>query len=236
MFTKKDLFPRSVKEEKYLNNINCNLNVVDTLFVSSKKNYNLDLLYFKINKYKKSKNVYVIGLTNAGKSTLINKMLKNYSLNDDDITVSNLPSTTLDFLEKSINDELILIDTPGLLDHGNIIFKIDKSLLKKIIPSKEINPIIYQIRCEQSIFVEDILRLDLPKDNNVIFYMSNSLKIERLYKNSDKLCNLNKYKIKLGDNQDLVIKGLGFIKFKFGCMVNLYLMDGVNYFVRDSLV
>lgn len=236
VFTKKDLLPRSVREEKFISKIRCNLNVVDTVFVSSKKNYNFDLLFLKINKYKKSRHVYVIGLTNAGKSTLINKMLKNYSLNDDDITVSNLPSTTLDFLEKNINDDLILIDTPGLLDYGNIIFKVDKGLLKKIVPSKEINPIIYQVKCMQSIFVENILRLDLLDNNNVIFFMSNSLNIVRSYKNNDKFYNFNKFEIKIGSNQDLVIKGLGFIKFKFGCRIILYLIDGVNYFVRDSLV
>ncbi len=236
VFTKKDLLPRSVIESKFLSRIKCGLNVVDTVFVSSKNNYNLDVLYSKINKFKKSKNVYVVGLTNAGKSTLINKILKNYSSFEGDITVSNLPSTTLDFLEKKASDDLTLIDTPGLLDDGNIIFKIDKDLLKKITPSKEINPIIYQIKCMQSIIVENIFRLDLFSKNNVIFYMSNSLCINRIYKENDKLSNFKKHTIKVNDNQDLVIKGLGFIKFKYGCTAYLYLMENVSFFVRDSLV
>ena len=39
------------------------------------------------------------------------------------ITVSNLPSTTLDLIENKINDELTLIDTPGLLDNGSMIYQ-----------------------------------------------------------------------------------------------------------------
>lgn len=236
LFTKKDLLPRSVHESKFLNSINSSLNIKDKMFISSKNNYNLDLLMEKIYKYKKSKNVYVVGLTNSGKSTLINKILKNYSLDEGNITTSNLPSTTLDFLEKDINDELTLIDTPGLLDDGNIIMELDKDIIKKIIPKKEINPIIYQIKCDQSIFIEEIVRLDIPKDNNIIMYISNSLKIDRVYKDSDRLSSLEKHSVHILDNQDLVIKGLGFIKFKKECIINLYLGKNVNYYVRNSIV
>lgn len=235
IFTKRDILPRSVYENKFLRKIKCNLNVLDMFFVSSKNNYNLDLLYEDILKFKRSNNVYVIGLTNAGKSSLINKMIKNYSNYDGDITVSNLPSTTLDFLEKKMGD-ITFIDTPGLLDLGNIIFKLDSDSIKKIIPSKEINPRIYQIKCPQSFVLEDFLRVDINDVNNVIFYISNSLNIKRYYKKIDNLSDFKCYKIDVLDNQDLVIKGLGFIKFKYRCHLNVYLVDGIELFVRDSIV
>ncbi len=235
VITKKDLIPRSVNEVKLLNKIKSNLNIKDKLFVSSKNNYNLDLLMDKIYKHKTSSNVYVIGLTNSGKSTLINKILKNYSDNESDITTSNLPSTTLDFLEKRVDKDLILIDTPGLLDDGSIVLNSSKEELKKIIPKKEINPIIYQIKNKQSIFVDKFLRLDLDT-NNIVMYMSNDLDIYRVYKETDKLSNLTIYDIKIGDNSDLVIKGLGFIKFKKECEARLYLKEGVKYYIRNSIV
>lgn len=234
-FTKKDLIPRNIKENKILEKINPKLNIKSKLFVSSKNNYNLDTLMNLINKYKVSKKVYLVGLTNAGKSSLINKIVKNYSDNTSDITVSNLPSTTLDFIEKKINKDLILIDTPGLLDNGNIIDLLP-NYIKKIVPNKEINPIIYQIKCKQSIIIEDFLKIDLYENNNITFYISNNLKIERIYKENDKLNNLKKYNINILDNQDLVIKGLGFIKFKDKCTINLYLPEEVNYFVRNSII
>jgi len=235
VFTKRDLLPRSVIEEKFLKKIKCKLNVKKIIFISSKNNYHLDELYYLINKYKVSENVYLIGLTNSGKSTLINKILKNYSENEGNITTSNMPSTTLDFIEKRVDDNLVLIDTPGLLDDGNIIFKTDKENMKKIIPTKEINPIIFQVKCAQTILIEDILRLDLDK-NNIIIYMSNNLKIDRIYKENDKLSNLKCHIINIKDNEDLVIKGLGFIKFKYKCNIKLYLNKDVKYFIRNSLV
>ncbi len=236
VLTKKDLLPRSVNESKFLNKIKCNLNVKAKMFVSSKNNYNLDLLMDEIKKHKVSSNVYVIGLTNAGKSTLINKILKNYSNNDSNITTSNLPSTTLDYLEKEVNNELTLIDTPGLLDEGSMVMEVSREVLKKIIPKKEINPIIYQIKNNQTILIEDFLRLDVPSDNIITLYMSNNLNINRIYKSNDRLSNLNIHEIRIDENCDLVIKGLGFIKFKNASNVKLYLADNIKFFVRKSMV
>ena len=76
VITKRDLLPKSVKDEKLLKYIeNYNLKTIDSIIISSTKNYNFDKLYELINKYKTSKNVYVIGYTNAGKSTMINKII-----------------------------------------------------------------------------------------------------------------------------------------------------------------
>lgn len=236
VFTKKDLLPRSINENKFLEKIRCNLNIKDKLFISSNNNYNLDLLMNKIMKYKVSDKVYVIGLTNDGKSTLINKILKNYSDNESNITTSDFPSTTLDFIEKNVSDDLILVDTPGLLDDGSIVMCSSKDELKKIIPKKEIKPIVYQVKVNQSIIVDDFMRVDIRPFNDIIIYMSNNLKISRLYKDNNKLNKLKIYDVKLDDNQDLVIKGLGFIKFKFGCNIKIYLDDRVSYYIRDSIV
>lgn len=233
--TKRDILPRSVFEDKFLKNIKTNLNVKHKMFISSKTNYNLDVLMEKIKEYKNSKNVYVIGLTNSGKSTLINKIVKNYTNYESDITVSNIPSTTLEFIPKKIYDDLYLIDTPGLLDKGSIILSSDKNTLKKIIPNKQIKPLIYQIKVDQNIIVEDIFRIDIPKDNILVFYMSNSLNVQRYYKDNEKIKNLKKYEINVEANEDLVIKGLGFINFKKSCRIVLYLKPEVSHFMRKSI-
>lgn len=233
VMSKADIIPRSVNKERIFNKIKCKLNIVDMVLVSSKNNYNFDLLYDKIFEYKKSNNVYVIGQTNAGKSTLVNKMIKNYGEGSGETTVSNLPSTTLDLINNKINDELYLIDTPGLLDNGSMILKASKDVLKKITPKKEIRPLSFQIKGWQSLLVEDFVRLDL-ENTNIICYMSNDLLVRRVYKN--KPCNLKCYDLKVEANQDLVIKGLGFISFKKSSKITLWLSDDINYIIRDSII
>ena len=222
--TKADLIPRNIKN--FSSKIK--LPVLDEVVVSSKNNYNFDLLYEKILKYKTSSNVYVVGFTNAGKSTLVNKLLKNYGNDFGEITVSNLPSTTVDFISNRVNDNLVLVDTPGLLDFGSLMLKVDKNGLKKIMPKKEIRPIIYQIKKRQSLCIDDFVKITFLSQSNIVIYMSNGLNFQRKYKNDDlKGCNLN-----IRKNQKLIIKGLGFIEFKMDSSVNLELIDGVEYLIN----
>ena len=118
VLTKKDLLPKSVKDYKLINYISKEVpNCLDIEIISSVKNYNIDNLLSKIEKYNNGKEVYFVGLTNSGKSTLINKLIKNYSDKDEEVTTSIYPSTTLNKIELTINN-LKIIDTPGLLSKG----------------------------------------------------------------------------------------------------------------------
>lgn len=230
VITKYDLLP--IYEEKIKKYLDTKLNIIDTVIISSKNNYNFDLLYNKLNKYKTNK-VYFIGLTNAGKSSIINKLIYNYGNKDINITTSYLPSTTLDTIEIDFEDYK-LIDTPGLLENGNIIEYVDSTLLKKIIPKNRINPKIYQINSDQIINVNDLLIVDIKKQNIISFYMSNNLDYKRSYNNIK--TNLEKHVLSVEDNTDIVINGLGFIKVKNKSKIIIYTLKNVLVYTRKSLI
>ena len=237
VLTKRDILPKSCYDEKFKDYFkNYNLNIIDSVVISSNKNYNLDILYNKINEYKTSDKVYVVGFTNSGKSTLINKIIYNYSNNDTIITTSNLPSTTIDSITVKVNDELTLIDTPGLLDNGDIINFIDGNTLKKIIPNKELKPITYQVKDKQTIIIEDLLRIDLFEKNSMTIFMANDLNIKRLFKDTDELKELKRYELNLEEDSDVVIQGLGFIKFTHKSKIILYAKESVWVYVRKNLI
>lgn len=237
VLTKRDVLPLSCYDEKLKNYFdNYNLNILDKIIISSKKNYNLDELYYKINNYKTSDKVYVVGFTNSGKSTMINKIIYNYSDNDTFITTSNLPSTTIDSIFVKVNDNLTLIDTPGLLDDKDIINFIDENTLKKIIPTKEIKPITYQIKNKQTIIIDNLVRIDLNEPNNLTIYMSNMLDIKRYYKEIDDLNDLKKVELNVFADSDIVIQGLGFIKVTNESVITVYAKNGVRVFVRKNLI
>lgn len=237
VLTKRDVLPLSVYDEKlkqYFNDLD--MNIVDTVLISSQKNMNFDELIDKIYKYKKSNNVYVVGYTNAGKSTMINKIIYNYFNNDLEITTSMLPSTTLNSIEIKLSDDLTIIDTPGILNSGDISNFSDIKTLKKINPKKEIKPITYQIKQPQSIFIESLVRIDISDFNSVTLYISNSLSVERNFSPKDKLTNLEKYEFDIKDNQDIVISGLGFFKFVKKGHIIVYSLPNLDIFVRDNLI
>ena len=233
VITKRDILPKSVHDEKLIEYIkNYNLKIKDQVVISSYKNYNFDELYEKINNYKKSKNVYVIGFTNAGKSTIINKLIYNYSDNDTKITTSIMPSTTLDKIEINLNENLTIIDTPGLLCEKSFYDILEGKELKKIIPKKEIKPISYQIKDKQYIVIDKYAIIEAENINMVLF-MSNSLNIKRFYKKPE--TKLKERNIKI-DNNDLVINGLGFIKCIGKTNIKIYTYDEISVTTRKNLI
>ena len=240
VLNKRDVLPKSIKDEKLINYFKeMNYNFEDIVVISTNRNYNIDLLLSKVKKYKTSKNVYVVGNTNVGKSTLINKLIKNYSDNKSDLTISPLPSTTLNMISIKLNEDLTLIDTPGLVDRGNIVNYIDIDMLKKINPKKEIKPKTYQIKANQSIIIEDLVRIDYKDNskNSLTLYMSNDLKVKRL--NSSKhyeLKDLCKKELEVGYLEDLVITGIGFIRVIEKANIDVYVNKETDVYTRRSII
>lgn len=241
VITKKDLLPKSVKEYKLINYIkkNYNLNIVDIIFVSSNKNYNIDLLYNLINKRKVSNNVYLVGNTNAGKSTLINALIKSYGKNDSFITTSSLPATTIDLIEVKLNDGLTLVDTPGLVSPNNYLTNLSLKEVKRILPKVEIKPRTYQMKPNQSLLIGDYARIDYLSENQNSFtiYLSNNIKVDRINLNTnDRLRDLKLTSFNLKRNKDIVINGLLFCKITNDAKVNVYVKDSAKVFERDNLI
>ena len=212
----------------------------EIIVISVEKNYNIDYLLKEIKKLQTSKNVYVVGHTNAGKSTLINKLIKNYSENSTrELTMSPLPSTTLASVQIEINDHLTLIDTPGLVDSDSLINYVDSNMLKKISPKKEIKPRTYQLRKGQSLVVEDFLRIDYKEGekNSFTLFISNDLKVKRFINpKHDELRDKNKTTYTLKYDTDLVINGLGFVKIVNKGTIDVYIDHNIKTFTRSSLI
>ena len=235
VLTKRDILPKSVKDNKIIDYVKKHYNFKNIEVISSIKNYNLDNLISKIEKYNKKK-VYLIGNTNSGKSTLLNKLIENYSESDIDITTSMYPSTTLDTIEVKIND-IEFIDTPGIIDNGSVINYIDYKMLKKITPKKEVKPRTYQIKGKGSLVIEDLVRIDYEtNDNSMTIYIANSVNIIRVGEANPRLKDLPKREFNLKNDKDIVITDLCFVKFVKGLKVKIYANNNINVYERDNLI
>ena len=230
VINKFDLSPTN-NEERYKNYFDrYDLNVIDTICISTKNNYNLDYLYDLIKKSSSNK-VYFIGYTNSGKSSLINKLIYNYSSNDTVITTSYLANTTLDLISIKL-DDFTLIDTPGIVVH-NSINKINDSILKKLSKSKRIKPISYQVKNSQYIFIEDLVKITLS-NNDIIIYVPSNIEVNRFYK--DKYFNgVKKIDYNITSTTDIVIPNIGFIKVKSG-LVKIEVNSDIDIFTREPLI
>lgn len=239
VITKRDLLPKSVKDYKiikYIEDMNIN-SIVDIEVISSIKNYNLDSLYSKLNKYNKSGYVYLVGNTNSGKSTLLNKIIKNYTNMSANITESMYPSTTLDKIDIVVNDRLTIVDTPGIVSSGSAINYMDRGMLKKIIPKVEIKPITFQLSGNGSLIIDNIIRIDYKTLNNsMTVYMANGLKIRKLSDSKSDFLDGIEYRFKLSSDMDIVIEDLLFMKFVKPIDIKIYSRDKYNVWSRNNLI
>lgn len=240
VLNKKDMLPLSVTDEKIINYIETvyeNI-FIDKIVISANKNYNIDKLMKLIKNHRVYKDVYVIGNTNAGKSTLINKIISNYSSSDEEITISSMPSTTLDEIRIPFKD-FTLIDTPGLVDSYNILNYISETNIKKISSHSTIKPKTYQLRKGSALLFNDFLRIDYVEGerNSFTIFVSNDIKIKRINsKRNNKLKDLSRKELDLQYHEDIVINGLGFVKTILPGKVYIYVNKDVSVFTRKSMI
>ena len=116
---------------------------------------------------------------------------------------------------------------------GEELIKAMKEEIKKIIPKKKIKPIIYQIKTEQTIMVDNFLGVKIKPYNSIVFYGSDRLEYNRYYKDIDS--NLFIKKIKVPDNSELIINGYGIIKIKKKTEIELYLINNIDVELRKAL-
>lgn len=236
VLTKRDVLPKSVKDNKLIDYVMSKYdNILDVVIVSAYKKYNLDTLYNKLLEYK-DKDIYFVGITNSGKSTLINEMTKSYNGYMGDITMSNFPSTTLDVVDVNVG-ELNIKDTPGIVIDNSIVNYMTGKEIKKINSKKEIKPSTFQIEGSGVILIDDLIRIEYDTvKSSMTFYMSNGLKIKKASLKNPIL--LDKYirKYEIDDNSDLVIEDIGFIKFTKKAVIKICADKDIYMYVRNKMI
>lgn len=238
VISKIDILPKSINEDKLIEYFKKKYpKYVDIIAISSDKNYHMDELLMLMMKHKNSNEVYILGNTNAGKSTFINKMIKNYTDRNTFIVTSCMPSTTLNVISIKINNDLTLLDTPGIVYSGDLITKLPEEVVKHINIKHEINPRIYQVKEKEALVLNDIGRIHILNDSNISIYISNNIDIDKAnFDNNLKYKDLERTKIKVSEGQDLVIEGLCFIKVSNDTMFEVYMPEGVDIHTRDRLI
>ena len=206
------------------------LDTIDTICVSSKNNYNIDNL-FECIKNNVTNKVYFIGYTNSGKSSLINKIIYNYSNINTLITTSYLANTTLDMIEIKL-DDFTIVDTAGIMSSNNIN-SLSDNLLKKLAKSKKIKPISYQIKETQYIIIEDIIKIK-ANNNDIVIYVPSNINVKRYYKDKD-FNTIKSINYNIDSVCDIVMPNIGFIKVKSG-NIDISLSKDIEIYTRNPLI
>lgn len=264
---KMDLLPQStnvfrLKQWMRRSSKELGLKAKDAFLISSKTGDGIDELAHGIEDYRNGRDVYVVGTTNVGKSTFINRLLRQFSGGDQDIiTTSMFPGTTLNLIEVELDDTSSLFDTPGIVNRKQMAHLLNTKELKTITPKKEIKPKIYQLEDDQTLFFAGLGRLDYVNGERRPFvcYFSNDLYIHRTKtENADDLYerqlgellvppyqsgkeqfpDLVKHDFSIKNEKvDIVFSGLGWVTVQAGKgNLSAYAPKGIGVSVRESLI
>lgn len=231
----------------------------EIILASALKQHTLQTVVETIESVIEDKNVYIVGVTNVGKSTLINQLIGYYGGSKSIITTSNHPGTTLDMIAIPLNDEHAIIDTPGIIRRSQLAHYLTREEIKQVLPSKPLKPKTYQLNAEQTIFLGGLTRMDYLKGPRAAFtfYVANDVYIhrtklseaDRLYQahqgellsppSAETLADfpaLEPRKIRLAKNQDVAISGLGWFTVNQAVELQLWVPKGINISVRDAII
>ncbi|RSK56276.1 ribosome biogenesis GTPase YqeH [Bacillus canaveralius] len=263
---KVDLLPKSVKRGKLVHWMKheakqLGLKAEEVFLVSAAKGHFIKETAAAIEEFREGKDVYVVGCTNVGKSTFINRIIKEVTGEEDVITTSHFPGTTLDIIKIPLSDEKAIIDTPGIINHHQMAHFVDKRDLKIITPKKEIKAKIYQLNEGQTLFFGGLARFDYISGGrrSIVCYLSNDLMIHRtktekaaeLYNDHagemlfpprkeqlDTFPELVRHEFTIKEAKtDIVFSGLGWVTVNdSGAKVAAYVPRGVHVMLRKSLI
>lgn len=264
---KEDLLPRSLKRSKIKDWMRqsankAGLRPTKVFLTSAKKGFQIDELLQAIESAREGRDVYVVGVTNVGKSTLINRIISQLTGVRELITTSKFPGTTLDRIEIPLNDGHFLIDTPGIIHRNQMAHYLSPKELRLATPQKEIKPKTYQLQENQTLFLGALARFDFikgPKERNgIVIYLDNNLKVHRTKlgnadhfyaKHAGELLQpptrkeldngfpqLSRFEFKTNEKSDLVFAGLGWITVPRNSVIAGWAPKGVSVTLRKAMI
>lgn len=239
------------------------LKVADVVLCSARRNIGFDRVVEAVTSLRGKRDVYVVGATNVGKSTLINRLISDYSDLKRELTVSRYPGTTLDAVHIPLDDGHSIIDTPGIVYASRLTELVQRKDLGTIMPDKPIKPMTYQLNEKQTLFFGAMARFDFVEGDRQSFtaFVSSALDIHRTkLERADELYTEHKgvmlsppetadldalppwtrhrLRIKPGKAQDIFVSGLGWIQANgtSGATVDIHAPRGVKVMLRDCIL
>lgn len=263
---KADIIPKSVKKNhlrqwltEQIHEMGLRPEHIDIL--SARRSEDVKSWLEKIESIRRGCDIYIVGATNVGKSTLVNQIVNIATSMDRVITTSYFPGTTLGRIEIPLSDGGVMIDTPGIIKKTNLTHHLESKELKYVIPKKVLKPSVYQLNSGQSLFFGGLARFDIvdgPEKQSIVGYFSNELPRHRtktekaddvyhkhvgktlippLDSQNQQLVPLVGQLFKVSQPSDLVISGLGWIHVtKAPAQIKVWAPKGIDIYIRQPMI
>ena len=265
---KRDILPKEIDDEILKEYVAHRLRVeklkvLDVKLVSASENYNIREVIDVIKDLRKRRDVYIIGQKHSGKTTLMEAFLKEYkNLSRGNIVTQNYPGTNLKVMQIPIDQSTYFYDTPGLGNDNSLLEKVEKQVLKAIIPVKKVEKRAFTLTKGQTLFIGGLARVELVEGEKTAVgcYFSSEVEIKKIIihepnnmflrtinkgllrptsKNVQSLKDFDIYDIVVDEegSRDIGINGLGWFSFIGANQTfRLYMPKGVSFYTTRSKI
>lgn len=204
VINKCELIPKHIKKERLRSYVQDNYQVKSDIILKGGTTTHGARSVLRYLLDKNIREAYILGISNSGKSTLINDLIDLADSKLTKTTVNSKANTTLDFIRVKLNDKLTLIDSPGFIISSSLNHDTNgKSITAYNFNMKE---------CETVGIIDNTYFLKFESASPITFYTNSSEKkvIKKYYRAADNLVNT----LEVDDNTDLIINGIGFVTVK----------------------
>lgn len=156
------------------------VSIKEVIPISKYEDVDTELLYKKLNEFRKGHDVYMIGALNSGKTSIINKMLKTYKNNSKRvIRTIDYEGTNAKVLEIPFNNSSFFYELPSFSPINCIENKVEKEIAKQLRVERNIKICRTHLFKGDSTFVGNLCALTLVKgkDTPVSLFCSNAVSL-----------------------------------------------------------
>ena len=142
----------------------------DVILGSATTDENAKHILSRIFELRNGRDVYVIGASMSGKTTLVQSFLRVYSnMSKGTISTHLYPKTKLSVMEIPLSSSASLYDAPGISIDNSILYNLDRSTLKQIYLTKVVEPRKVALEEGQVLCLGGIGYIQLIKGKKTVF-------------------------------------------------------------------
>lgn len=185
---KRDLFPVNVKDESLVEYLNATFNAYgikpkSVRLLGATNKIDSKELIDSMNTARKGHDVYMIGNSTSGKTSIINRAMKGFeNKTTRQIKTITYPGTSVNVLEIPLSRSSFFYELPGISQTTSATGKLEKDVVRQIVPKKAVKFITRTMSAGDALMVGSLAAFEIikGKTTNYRFYSAEGVETRKV--------------------------------------------------------
>ncbi len=185
---KRDLFPLNVKDESLVEYLNTTFNAYgikpkSVRLLGATNKIDSKQLIDSVNTARKGHDVYMIGNSTSGKTSIINRAMKGFeNKTTRQIKTITYPGTNVNVLEIPLSRSSFFYELPGISQTTSATGKLEKDVVRQIVPKKVVKLITRTMSAGDALMVGSLAAFEIikGKTTNYRFYSAEGVETRKV--------------------------------------------------------